>query len=52
MMDLDIKNSYFYNIKEVKELSEYFGWNKKQILKYGHDKKLLNSARYIKEMGI
>ena len=51
-MVLDLKNSYYHNMNEVKELSSYYGWNEEQIIKHGKNKKLLDSAREIKEIGI
>jgi len=51
-MYFDLKNSYYHDMKEVKELAKYYGWNKKQIIKHGFNKKLLDSAREIKEIGI
>ena len=51
-MCLNLRGSYFKSIKEVEELSDYFNWNEEKIIKYGFNKKLLNNARDLKEMGI
>ena len=49
-MVLDLKNTYFKDMEEVKELSKYYRWNNKQIIKYGSNKKLLDSFRTLKEL--